>query len=131
MFSETRSYHHLTIYENLDNKINILLIKGHETNVAAMNFFLQLLAEHPECQQACQEEVDELFNSKEQPGPDKHLSMDDLSQLKYVERCIMESLRMAPSVPKFYRELYGPVQIDDFKFKKGTIICIPTWSIHR
>lgn len=66
--------------------------------MAAMTFFLQLIAQNPEHLQACQEEIDLLFASK--CGTDnKHLSLDDLAQLKFLERCIMESSRIAPAAP--------------------------------
>lgn len=97
--------------------------------MTAMIFFLQLIAENRDCLRACQEEIDSVFNSK--AGTDKYLSLDNLAQLKFLERCIMESLRIAPAAPTFYREVSGDLQVDNFKFKKGTIFFFSPWTIHR
>lgn len=97
-----------------------------------MYFFLQLMAEHPDYLKTCKEEIDAIFRAKSGSDPTSHyLSMDDLSQLKFLEMCIMEVLRLMPPVPIILRELSGPLQIDDFNFKKDTIFLFSAYAIQR
>lgn len=51
-------------------------------------------------QERVREELDSIFGDSDRP-----VSMADLSQLKYLECCIEESLRLFPSVPTIGREL--------------------------
>lgn len=63
------------------------------------------LALNPEHQAFCREEMDNLMNEKLSTNNDEfecELSMDDLSNLKYLERCILESGRITPTVQHSY-----------------------------
>lgn len=58
--------------------------------------------------------------------------MDDLSKLRYLERCFLESMRLIPPIPLILRELREPLPIDDHHvLDAGLTIAIPIWSIHR
>lgn len=97
-----------------------------------MYIFLQMMAENPEHLKTCQDEIDSVFSAKSGSDPVDHfLSMDDLSQLKFLEMCIMEELRLMPPVPIVLRELSGPLQIDDFNFRKDTIFLFSSYAIQR
>lgn len=45
-------------------------------------------AQHPEHQQKCIDEIDEIFGSDDRPP-----TMSDLHDMKYLEMCIKEGLR--------------------------------------
>lgn len=71
---------------------------------------LFLLALYPEHQKLCQEEVDDLFQDESLcPGGD--ISYEGLSKLKYLERCINETLRLYPVAFAFSRNLEASLQI--------------------
>lgn len=53
-----------------------------------------------------QEELDEVFQ-----GSDRPPTMADLRELKYLELCMKESLRVFPSVPAIIREIKEEIQI--------------------
>lgn len=46
------------------------------------------------------QEQDEIFQ-----GSDREPTMEDLKRMKYLERCMKESLRLYPSVPMIARRL--------------------------
>ena len=92
-----------------------------------MAFCLHLLASHPDCQRKCQEELDHVLQQTER------LSLTDLSQLKYLENCIKEALRLFPSIPTISRRLLGEedVDVDGEKIPPGTNIILLNYHIHR
>lgn len=60
------------------------------------------------------------------------ITMKDLSQMKYLERCILESLRITPTIPLFARRLQEPLEIDNNSMiPTGTTVTIAPWIIHR
>ena len=65
-------------------------LKAGDTTSTALNFLFVMLAMHENVQKRIVEEVDEVF------GENKDLIIDHekLSQLKYVEQCIKETLRL-------------------------------------
>lgn len=54
-----------------------------------------------------------------------------MSEAKYLERCITETLRLAPPTPVFYRQLSTPLQVDHYNFKAGTTFAFSPWTLHR
>lgn len=65
-----------------------------------MSFCTYLLGRAPDYQKKLQQELDDVLGP---PPTRRPITVDDLQQMKYLERCIKESLRMAPSVPMFAR----------------------------
>ncbi|KAJ8962956.1 hypothetical protein NQ314_005673 [Rhamnusium bicolor] len=51
--------------------------------------------------------------------------------MKYLEQCIKESLRLAPSVPIISRVLTEDIILDGHKFPSGTNIFISPFITHR
>lgn len=78
------------------------------------------------------EELNRVFD-----GSDRPITMADLSELKYLECCIKEALRIFPSVPMFSRQLSEDTDICAhirhywchlfLNFKKSNI-CVFRWS---
>lgn len=73
---------------------------------AAMTLFL--LANNPTWQEKCIAELDEIFGSDERSS-----TIQDLKDMKYLDMCIKESLRLYPSVPIFARTLGEDVRIGE------------------
>jgi cytochrome P450 family 4 len=66
-----------------------------------------MLGTHPEMQQKVFEELHQVFGDS-QRAP----TMNDLAELKYLERCIKETLRLYPSVAFFERHLREDAVLD-------------------
>lgn len=79
-----------------------------------MAFSLYFLAKHRDFQDFAREEIDSVLKNKE-------FDAADLENLKYLDQCIKETLRLCPSVPIISRSLDEDTQIGMaycFKFCK-------------
>lgn len=81
---------------------------GHDTTSASMGWTLWCIAHNPDVQKKVIAEVDQIFGSS-----DRDCTNDDLKQMKYLEKCLKESLRMFPSVPFFARKVEKDVVISE------------------
>ncbi|XP_037782766.1 uncharacterized protein LOC119579100 [Penaeus monodon] len=112
--------------EDILEEVNTFMFAGHDTTTAAMNWFLYVMGTHREIQTRVQEELDEVFQ-----GSDRPPTMADLRELKYLELCMKESLRVFPSVPAIIREIKEEIQINNYRIPAGTSIAIHVYRIHR
>lgn len=81
--------------------------QGHDTTSAALNWFLHLIGVHPEIQARVQREIDDVL------GPDlkRRVAFDDLGNMKYLDACLKETLRLYPSVPLIARQVTEETKI--------------------
>lgn len=75
-------------------------LQGHDTTAAASSFFLSMMGCHPEIQEKVIQELDEIFGDSDRP-----VNFQDTLEMKYLERCLMETLRLYPPVPLIARKL--------------------------
>ncbi|ODM89945.1 Cytochrome P450 4c3 [Orchesella cincta] len=115
-------------------ELNTLLFGGHETTATTIHFFFFLMALHPQHQESCRREIDQVFDDPLQ-APDENLTFEALANLKYVERCLFETMRLYPSVFAFMRYLKNSLIIvykgKQVEVPAGTDIIIAPWVIHR
>ncbi|XP_043545714.1 cytochrome P450 4V2-like isoform X2 [Chiloscyllium plagiosum] len=100
--------------------------KGHDTTASAINWTLYLLGTHPNIQKKVHEELDDVFGRS-----DRHVTMEDLKQLQFLQCVIKESLRLFPPVPIFGRTLLEDCYIGGFKVPKGVNAMIIPYALHR
>uniref|UniRef100_A0A7N5KBW4 Cytochrome P450 4F3 n=1 Tax=Ailuropoda melanoleuca TaxID=9646 RepID=A0A7N5KBW4_AILME len=67
-------------------------LSGHDTTASGLSWVLYNLAKHPEYQERCRQEVQELLRDREP----QEIEWDDLAQLPFLTMCIKESLRLHP-----------------------------------
>uniref|UniRef100_A0A182QEP1 Cytochrome P450 n=1 Tax=Anopheles farauti TaxID=69004 RepID=A0A182QEP1_9DIPT len=100
---------------------------GHDTTTAGISWVLFLLALHPDVQERVYEEIESIFP----PGDDRPATVQDLNELRLLERCIKESLRLFPSVSFFGRTLSEDIEIAGYHVPAGTIVGIHAYHVHR
>lgn len=89
---------------------------------------LHLLANHPECQQKLQDELDSVFGNK----PIGDVTTADISKMKYLECCVKEVLRINPSVPFIMRQINNDIVLKDDKIiPKGCTALVSIYYTHR
>lgn len=80
--------------------------QGHDTTAAGSSFVLCLLGVHKNIQAKVYDELYEIFGNSDRP-----VTFADTLHMKYLERVILESLRMYPPVPVIARKLKKDVMI--------------------
>ncbi|CAL8085162.1 unnamed protein product [Orchesella dallaii] len=92
-------------------EVAVMLGIANETTPSAAEYTLFMLALHPNHQELCRQEIDAAFDdpSKCHNGV---LEFEALKELKHLERCIQESLRMNP-VSLSLRTLETPLRINE------------------
>lgn len=92
--------------EDIINECCTFMLAGQDSVGTATAMTLFLLANHPEWQDKCVEELDEIFE-----GDTRAPNMQDLRAMRNLEACIKEALRLYPSVPVFARTLGEDVKV--------------------
>lgn len=91
-----------------------------------MSWALFLLGLHPDWQDRVHQEIDSIF-----AGSDRPATMKDLGEMKLLERCLKETLRLYPSVSFFGRKLSEDVTLGQYHIPAGTLMGIHAYHVHR
>nr|XP_024216020.1 probable cytochrome P450 6a13 isoform X1 [Halyomorpha halys]XP_024216021.1 probable cytochrome P450 6a13 isoform X1 [Halyomorpha halys] len=104
----------------------IFYVAGYETTHYLINYTFYLLAKHKEIQDRARKEVLEV---KEKYG---QFTFDSLKELKFLDNCLSETLRLYTPIPFLIRECSKDYTLPDGAvIEKGMNILIPIYSIHR
>ncbi|XP_067004727.2 cytochrome P450 4C1 [Anabrus simplex] len=111
---------------DIREEVDTFMFEGHDTTSAGICYALLLLGHHPDVQEKVFQELNEIFQ-----GSDRHPTMKDLQEMKYLERVIKETLRLYPSVPFIGRTLQEDVKIGDYTVPAGCTLWIHIYHTHR
>lgn len=113
--------------EDIREEVDTFMFEGHDTTSAAISWTLFLLGCHPEYQDLVYQELYDIF------GDDKTraATMTELMDMKYLECCIKEGLRLYPSVPLIARQIKEDVNLGEYIIPAGTTAMIVTYMLHR
>ena len=109
--------------ENLRMTIWSLFIAGTETSATTIRWLVLYFLHFPEIQDRCFAEI------KQKVGCKKRISLQDKTDLPYIEATIMETLRYAAIVPFSMRSVSKDITWKGFKIPKDTIIMPVTASV--
>ena len=107
---------------------------GHDTTAHTLSWLIYELSKNKPIQDTLRYEI--MLFWKNNPNT-SHISYNSLKGLKYMSRCIQETLRLWPALSNgTYRELTEEHYItgetkERVKLVKGSYIHIPNWSRHR
>lgn len=94
---------------DIREEVDTFVFEGHDTTSSAVTFFFYNVANYPETQKKCFEEILEVFGT-DRSSPVLH---EDLNKLNYIELCIKETLRLFPSVPLLGRKVNEECVLSD------------------
>uniref|UniRef100_A0A2K6E7N6 Cytochrome P450 family 4 subfamily F member 3 n=1 Tax=Macaca nemestrina TaxID=9545 RepID=A0A2K6E7N6_MACNE len=114
--------------EDIRAEADTFMFEGHDTTASGLSWVLYHLAKHPEYQERCRQEVQELLKDREP----KEIEWDDLAQLPFLTMCIKESLRLHPPVPAISRCCTQDIVLPDGRvIPKGVICHISVLGTHH
>ncbi|RPD52531.1 cytochrome P450 [Lentinus tigrinus ALCF2SS1-7] len=97
---------------------------GGETSYATTLTFMMAMALHPEKQRLAQEEIDRVIGSERLP------TINDRSQLPYVNAVIKETMRWNPAVPMGLARMVSEDDVyEGYLIPKGTIVLPNCWAV--
>ncbi|KAE8098397.1 hypothetical protein FH972_016465 [Carpinus fangiana] len=102
-----------------------MLVAGHETTGSVLTWTVYLLSKNSTSLVKAQEEIDRVLQGRPP-------TYEDIKDLKFLTRCIIESLRLYPHPPVLIRR----AQVADmlpgaYKVNSGQDIMISVYNIHR
>uniref|UniRef100_A0A2K6AQT6 Cytochrome P450 family 4 subfamily F member 11 n=1 Tax=Macaca nemestrina TaxID=9545 RepID=A0A2K6AQT6_MACNE len=106
--------------EDIRAEADTFMFEGHDTTASGLSWVLYHLAKHPEYQERCRQEVQELLKDREP----KEIEWDDLAQLPFLTMCIKESLRLHPPVPVISRRVTQDIVLPDGRVIPKGITCL-------
>ncbi|CAG9827946.1 unnamed protein product [Diabrotica balteata] len=114
--------------EEIKEQVDTIMFEGHDTTAAGSSFFLSLMGIHQDIQDRVIQEIDDIFGDSDRPA-----TFADTLEMKYLERCMMETLRMYPPVPIIARQLRQDVKLvsGNYTLPTGATIVVATFKIHR
>ena len=110
--------------EQLIDEIKILFIAGHETTANALTFTLHLLGNHPDIQQKIVEEIIQIESETDDV-------VEQLQKMTYTNAVLNESMRLYPPAWITDRQNVEDDSLGEFNIKKGTLIGISFYELHR
>ena len=131
-FMKERNKYHNNKNELIGNSL-IFPFAGHDTTANTLSWLIFEICKNNSIYTKLQKEVDDFWKTHDE----NNIKYDDLKQLKYMTRCIHETLRLWTSIPNgTSRELIHDDYItgknnQQVKLPKGTYVQIPNWTRHR
>ncbi|XP_077995032.1 cytochrome P450 4F1-like [Glandiceps talaboti] len=114
--------------QEIKDEVDTFMFEGHDTTASGISWCLYNLANNPQHQQKCRQEVNDLLQRK----GSENFEWDDLSKLSHLTLCIKESLRMTPPVPFISRRLTSQLALPDGRtIPAGYRVAINIASLHR
>ncbi|XP_023309983.1 cytochrome P450 4C1-like [Anoplophora glabripennis] len=113
--------------EGIREEVDTFMFEGHDTTSMAICFALMVLANEEKIQEEILKEVEEVLGHS-----GKLPTYNDLVELKFMERCIKECLRLYPSVPLIARVAGEDIKTHTgYIIPKGCGINIYIYDLHR
>jgi len=112
--------------EDIREEVDTFMFEGHDTTATSITFTCFLMASHPDIQEKCQAELDTIFE-----GSDRIPSTADLANMKYLESCLKESLRLFQSVPVMTRNTGEEITVDGYTIPANTNVILMNFALHR
>lgn len=113
---------------DIRDEVNTLMFEGHDTTAAASSFFICILGIYPKIQDRVYQELQSIFQ-----GSDRSITFQDTLEMKYLERVLLETIRMYPPVPAISRVIREDLKLvsKNLTVPKNSTVVIPQFFIHR
>ncbi len=110
--------------EELIDQLGVLFLAGHETSASALTWVFFLLATRPALVARLRAELREVCGD----GP---VEFEHTKRLVFVRNIFRETLRLYPPITFLPRVALEATTIGDFKVKRGALVMVAPWVLHR
>lgn len=111
--------------ENAVDELITLLVGGHETTANSLCWAIHHLLDQPEATARLQDEVSSECEHSQR------LSTERLRQMRFLEACMQESMRLTPIAPVIPRPLVKSYQIGEHELPAGTLVWVSPYLMHH
>ncbi|XP_056636365.1 cytochrome P450 4c3-like [Diorhabda sublineata] len=112
--------------EGIREELDTFIFEGHDTTSVSLCYTLVALANEQDIQEEIYQEILSVVGDSNAP------SFQELGELKFMERCIKESLRLYPSVPLISRNAGENILTKSgYVIPKGCDVNIYIYDLHR
>ncbi|XP_032514920.2 cytochrome P450 4C1-like [Danaus plexippus] len=112
--------------ESIREEVDTFMFEGHDTTAMALSYFIMAIANEPAIQRKIYEEMEQIFSDSKRLA-----TMADLHEMRYLECCIKESLRLYPSVPFIARNLTQETVLSGYTVPANTFVHLFIYDLHR
>lgn len=110
--------------EELIDQLGVFFLAGHETTASVMTWAFYILAAQPQIAARLREEVSDVFGD----GP---IDFEGVKKLIFTRSVFRETLRLYPPITFMPRVALKAGQVGKFAIRKGALIMIAPWTLHR
>lgn len=108
-------------------EVDTFMFEGHDTVTSAASFALYILSHNPKAQQKIHDEATKIVGSDLSVYP----TYNQLQEMKYIEWCIKETLRLFPPVPMYGRNLDEEIDLDGKIIPAGSNFTLLIYNLNR
>lgn len=114
--------------QEVKEQVDTIMFEGHDTTASGSSFFLSMMGCHPDIQEKVIQELDEIFGDSDRPA-----TFQDTLEMKYLERCLLETLRLYPPVPIIAREIKQDLKLatKGYVLPAGCTVVVAMYKLHR
>ncbi|KAH8245221.1 hypothetical protein KR032_006701 [Drosophila birchii] len=115
--------------KDIIDEVNTIMFEGHDTTSAGSSFALCMMGIHKDIQAKVFAEQKAIFGDNML----RDCTFADTMEMKYLERVILETLRLYPPVPLIARRLDYDLKLASgpYTVPKGTTCIVLQYSVHR
>ncbi|GLV42275.1 Cytochrome P450 4aa1 [Carabus blaptoides fortunei] len=112
--------------DDIVNEVCTFMLAGQESVATNVSMCLYFLAKHTDIQRRVFEELNTIFDKS-----DRLSDVCDLQEMRYLEQCIKETLRLCPSIPVLLRKLGEPIKVGKHILPAGSDVIISPFTTQR
>lgn len=107
------------------DELMTMLLAGHDTTAAALDWLWYLLATHPAAAQRCRDELDAVLG-------ERLPTTEDVPRLAYLQAAVKETLRLyPPAVALFLRQCTEPLQLGGYLIPRHSLVAFSSFITQR